>query len=227
MPKLHISNSSNGRTLKTITGVLAHVSLTGVATTIDSHLITVTSTTGIFPGMSIRAKGVPPGSVVNAVISSTTLELFRSAWDAATGVYSHSAANAESTATDTGGTGYALAFDPQALIMNTYVDDTWRNIFRIGNTVTSTIIAGDTTVGSLLGTVPAADGFVVKPTTVTIATGRAEMTAANLVSTDELAATPLKRHDGIPHTSLFVVHTGGMLSVIHEPHTKDITYMPD
>lgn len=221
MAKLAIKSIETGRTLDTLTGVLAHVALSSVVTTTGSggHIITVASTTGIFPGMSIRAKGVPPGSVVNAVISSTKLELFRSAWNATTGVYSHSAANAEATVADTGGTGYAMAFDPQALVMNTYVDDTWRNIHRMTNNWLQYTIGGTGYPEK-----PGGAGVMVAPTAITVSNGMSTMSTAIAATTDELKETPMKRHDGVPHTSLLVVHTGGFLSVIHEPQNFLLSY---
>lgn len=222
MAKLKISNSSNGRVFETLTGVLAHVALAGVTTTtgVGGHIITVTSTTGIYPGMSIRAPGVPPGSVVNAVLSTTQLELYRTAWDAATGVYSHSAINARATDVYTSKTGHALAFDPQALVYQTYIEGTWRNTHRIGSSLSYSISNPNLSINVL----PPVGGVALVPTTITLASGLATTTAASVATTDELASTPVKRHDGEPHVCLLVVHTGGMLSVIHQPHEKNLTY---
>jgi hypothetical protein len=221
MPKLKISNSSNGRVFDTLTGVLVPVVLAGVATSDtagEKHIITVNSTAGVYRGMSIRAKNVPPGSVVNAVISSTKLELFRSAWNATTGVYSHSAANAEATAAATGGTGHALAFDPQALVCQTYIEGTWRNLHSRESKMWYYTTSG---TGNEKGFGP---GVSLVPSTLTVSAGQATMTAADIVPSDDLNAMPVKRQDGEPHTCLLVVHTGGMLSVIHQPHLKNVTY---
>lgn len=219
MSQLSISLSSSGRLLKTLTGVLAPVSLSSVATTSGSNVVTVASTTGVYPGMAIRAANVPPGSVVHAVVSSTQLELWASAWNASTGVFSHSAANAQATATASGGTGMALAFDPLALVARAYIDGMWRNTHRLTNGLMSYVVGPTLVPGISLGS-----GGFIDPTTVSVSTGLAQMTAGTARLTDELAATPVKRHDGVLHTSLLVVHTGGALSVIHEPHLKDITY---
>lgn len=218
MPQLSIK-TRNGRLIQTLTGVLAPVALTSVATTSGSNIVTVASTTGVFPGMAIRAANVPVGSIVHAVISSTQLELWASAWNNTTGVYTHSAANAQATGSASGGTGRALAFDPLALVMRTYIDDTWRNVHRLTN---SLIVAnvGATPYVSISG----GAGLMVVPTTHTVTTGFSTPTATSMRTTDELADPPVKRHDGVPHTVLLVVHTDGMLSVIHEPDTKDILY---
>ena len=220
MPKLHISHSRTGRLLITITGVLTPVALTSLETTSGSNIVNVASTTGLFPGMSVHAPNVPPGSIVHAVISATKLELWRSAWNATTGVYSHSAANAQATAsTSTPVLGYALSFDPLAPVLNTYIEGKWRNLHSKENKLMSWVS------GSAVGTgVSAGPGTMLMPSAVTITNGLGTMTAGSIISSDDLAATPLKRDDGEPHTLLLVVHTGGMLSVIHEPHTKDITY---
>ena len=221
MPKLKISNSSNGRVFDTLTGVLVPVVLTGVATsdTVQKHIITVNSTAGVYRGMSIRAKNVPPGSVVNAVISSTKLELFRSAWNATTGVYSHSAANAEATAAASEGTGHALAFDPQALVCQTYIEGTWRNVHARESKMWFYITGGAYSNEEGFG-----PGVSLVPTAMTVSQGQSLMTTAAAIPSDDLKATPVKRHDGEPHACLLVVHTGGMLSVIHQPHLKNLTY---
>ncbi len=219
MPQVSIKSTRTGRLIQTLTGVLAPVSLTSVATTSGSNIVTVASTTGVFPGMAIRAANVPVGSIVHAVISATQLELWASAWNNTTGVYSHSAANAQATASASGGTGRALGFDPLALVMRTYIDDTWRNTHRLSNT----LLVGN--VGATAyPTLATGAGLMVVPTTHTVTTGFSTPTATSMRTTDELADTPVKRHDGVPHTVLLVVHTDGMLSVIHEPNAKDILY---
>jgi hypothetical protein len=219
MPKLKISNSSNGRSFDTLTGVLAHVALTSVSTTSGNNTLTVGSTTGIYPGMSIQAPNVPPGSIVNAVISSTQLELFRSVFNATTGVASHSAANAQATATASGGIGHALSFNPQALVYQTYIEGTWRNTHRLTNNWLQYTIGGTGYPEKSGGA-----GVAVAPTAITVSNGMSTMTTAIAATTDELKETPVKRHDGEPHACLLVVHTGGMLSVIHQPHLKNLTY---
>jgi hypothetical protein len=220
MPKLKISNSSNGRVFETLTGVLAHKALTGVETTSGSHIVTVTSTADIYPGMSIQALAVPPGSIVNAVISSTQLELFRSAWDATTGVYTHSATNARATADSAApGTGYALSFDPQALVCQTYIEGTWRNVHARESKMWFYQSSGAYSNEEGFG-----PGVSLVPTAMTVSQGQSLMTTAAAIPSDDLKATPVKRHDGEPHACLLVVHTGGMLSVIHQPHLKNLTY---
>jgi len=222
MPKLKISNSSNGRSFETLTGVLAHVALTSVSTTSGSNIVTVGSTSGIFPGMSIQAPNVPPGSVVNSVTvvaGVPTLELFRSAFNATTGVASHSAANAQATATASGGTGHALSFNPQALVYQTYIEGTWRNTHRLTNNWLQYTIGGTGYPEKSGGA-----GVAISPTAITVSNGMSTMTTAVAATTDELKETPVKRHDGEPHACLLVVHTGGMLSVIHQPHLKNLTY---
>jgi hypothetical protein len=59
---------------------------------------------------------------------------------------------------------------------------------------------------------------------MTVSQGQSLMTTAAAIPSDDLKATPVKRHDGEPHACLLVVHTGGMLSVIHQPHLKNLTY---
>ena len=61
--------------LSSIPSVLDPVELTSVATTSGSELITVASTTGVFPFMGVSCAGIPAGALVKAVKSSTVLEL--------------------------------------------------------------------------------------------------------------------------------------------------------
>lgn len=66
--------------LSSIPSVLDPVELTAVATTSGSELITVASTTGVFPFMGVSCAGVPYGTLVKAVKSATVLELAVPLW---------------------------------------------------------------------------------------------------------------------------------------------------
>jgi hypothetical protein len=72
--KYRIYDTENGQYLTPeFAGVLDVAALTGVATTSGSAEITVASTTGVFPFMSLHVPGLPHGSFVRAVKSSTVI----------------------------------------------------------------------------------------------------------------------------------------------------------
>ena len=73
MPQLKIYQ--NTREVHTIPGVLPPVTMTAGATTSGSNLITVASTSDVYPGMPVACPHVPAGAFVAAVVSSTVLEL--------------------------------------------------------------------------------------------------------------------------------------------------------
>lgn len=58
------------------------------------------------------------------------------------------------------------------------------------------------------------EGVALIPTTGTFASGLYSMTACDVRTTDTLAATPLKRHNGELHGLRPFVHTSGLLSHI-------------
>ncbi|MBL9133229.1 MAG: hypothetical protein JNG86_18610, partial [Verrucomicrobiaceae bacterium] len=67
-------------------GVGGTAALTGGATTPGSTTVTVSSTTGLFPGMLVTGSGIPAGSVITSVVNATTLVLSTPATATATGL---------------------------------------------------------------------------------------------------------------------------------------------
>lgn len=219
MPASYLLKDSNGTTIATLPGVLDVVSLTGVATNVTSgteNQVTVASTTGLFPGMPVSIPNIPDGSFIHAIRSSTVIELYRSAWNATTGVFTTSGANANATAAASGLLGQAHGFDPRCLVTQFYARGAWRNKHK----VQSSLFYVNPT-GFQLMTNPGA-GSALLPTTFTLANGAATMTAGEMRVTDELAATPLKRHNGESWACRLVVHSGGHLSTV--PADPDYTF---
>lgn len=228
MPASYLLKDSNGTTIATLPGVLDVVSLTGVATNVTSgteNQVTVASTTGLFPGMPVSIPNIPDGSFIHAIRSSTVIELFRSAWNATTGVFTTSAANANATAAATDLVGRAHGFDPRCLVTQTYARGTWRNIH---STVGSPLL-GPGNIGSTIsdGSARIAEtgfgkGVAIIPTAGTVATGILQATAFEYLKSDHLFATPIKRHNGEPWACRLVVHSGGHLSTV--PADPDFTF---
>lgn len=203
----------NGRS-QTIAGVLANVPLTGVVTNVTSgtkHQITVASTTGVYPGMPISCPYIPWGSFVLAVKSATELELCRSVFDLTTGVWSTSTANAEATAADTGMLAYAHGYHPACILAEVFAMGVWRNQFRTTDRGVGTSALGIQTGPGVADIITRTIG---DPGTVSW-TGYPGSISTR--TTDEYAATPLKRHNGEIWGVRPIISTGGMLS--HVPAT--------
>lgn len=208
----YIVKDDNGRTLRTIPNVLDPVALAGVATTSGSNILTVTSTTGVYAGMAIRAPGLPPGCFVQSVQSSTELELWRSTWNATDGKWTTSAANANATASDSGNTGHALGFDPLCQVALEHAMGTWRNTFRSSLSVSTAISGTGMLAGVCSASLPVA---LTKLEALTnTGTGAFSTTPSSTIVSDEVAATPLKRHNAEFWGLYQLVSTGGILSLV-------------
>jgi hypothetical protein len=211
MPATYLLKDANGTTLSTLPSVLEPVSLTGVATNVTigtENQVTVASTTGLFPGMPVSIPNIPEGSFIHAIRSATVIELYRSAWNATTGVFTTSAANANATAAASGLLGLAHGFDPRCLIAAMYARGTWRNKHKGDSKMFFVNPSGFSVVQGIT------PGAALIPTTFTYASGTASMTAGQMRVSDELEATPLKRHNGEMWACRYVVHTGGHVSVV-------------
>lgn len=211
---------SNGRELCSIPSVLTPVALSGVETDAASNknLVTVASTANLFPGMPVAIPGMPFGCFIHSILSSTQIELWRSEFNRATGVWTTSAANADATKTATEQTGYAYGYHPACVIELAYAMGMWRNLHSSdtsngwsgSNPGTFSEFLSHDTYGEGVAIVPTAG--VVSP--VGVAAGLYIMSAGDVRTTDTLAATPLKRHNGELHGLRPFVHTSGLLSHI-------------
>lgn len=220
---------SNGRELASITSVLAPVALTGVSVSSTSNLVTVDTTTGCYPGMPVAIPNVPAGSFIHAVKSSTVLELWRSYWDTSTGLWTTSATNANATATASNLTGHAYGYHPSCIMAQTYAMGMWRNLHSsntsngsFGNTNTYSEFIAHETYGEGVAIVPTAGVVGI------FGNGVYTMSAGDVRTTDTLAATPLKRHNGEIWGVRPFIHTSGFLSHVaanpeHHIHLSAIT----
>ena len=222
---------SNGRELASITSVLAPLQLTGVSTVSSpaSNEVTVDSTTGCYPGMPVAIPGIPPGSFIHAVKSSTVLELWRSVWDTSAGTWSTTAANANATATGSNLTGYAYGYHPSCIIAQTYAMGMWRNLHDSNNSLgfaatSSNEFQNHETFGVGVALVPTA-GTVSQALS---SSGLYIPTAMDVRVSDALATTPVKRHNGEIWGVRPFIHTSGFLSHVsanpeHHIHLSAIT----
>lgn len=213
MPASYLLKDSNGTTIATLPGVLDVVALTGVATNVTSgteNQVTVASTTGLYPGMPVSIPNIPDGAFIHAIRSSTVIELYRSAWDATTGEFTTSAANANATAAASGLLGHAHGFDARCLVTQFYARGTWRNTVRAPGFLATNWI-------------PATGNGQLPFTTEPLYTGNPPaLSSLTTRVSDELQATPLKRHNGEPWACRLVVHSGGHLSTV--PADPDYTF---
>lgn len=207
---------------RTIPSVLTPVKLTSVATNATAgtkNHVTVNSTAELFPGMPFACPNIPPGSFIHAIKSDTVVELWASAWNATTGVFTTSAANAEATAAATGQIAYASGFCPRTIVHATYAMGTWRNLSSIysagfGPVDIVTMSASLTESAGALARQRFGSGMAVLPTAGTITNGNYIPTAYELIKSDDLQATPLKRHNGEPWGFYILVSTGGFQSLV-------------
>lgn len=207
---------------RTVLSVLNPVSLTGVETNVTGgteHLVTVASTASLFPGMAVNIPNIPAGSFIHAIRSATVIELWRSDWNATTGVFTTSAANAAATAAASSLLGTALGFDPRCLVTQHYARGTWRNTHRNDAKLWAATYTGGTVVSMGVTT-----GAALIPTAQTYTTGFATMTQGELRVTDELAATPLKRHNGEPWSFFILVSSGGFQSLVPALPNRELIY---
>jgi hypothetical protein len=217
----------NNRLVTTVPDVLTPVPLAGVATVNGSNVITHTALTGsniVYPGMSVRIPGIPLGSFIGAIKDSTHLELLCGAWDAATGVYSISAANAQATSSGTISdlSGMALGYDPLCIISPTFLLGTWRNELESNTFIVPTIIPYASGNGAAI----AGTGTIISNSEVTAVAvdylglgGVITVTPTYGVKSDSYDTTPLKRHNGEPWGLRLLFSTGGAIS--HFPATPE------
>ncbi len=212
----------NNRLVTTIPGVLAPVELAGVTTTIGAggHLITVTSTAGIYAGMAISCPSVPIGSFVVSVISATVLELACSTFNRTTGAWSTSATNAQALTAASGQKAIAFGYHPFCIIEQSFPLGVWRNEIRNSAiTIPVAIEAASGHSSQLSGPAQLQVPALLTSASVTLSSGATVLVPTYDVKDDTCAATPLKRHNGEPHGIRPFVCTGGQVS--HIPATPE------
>lgn len=204
----------DGREISTFGNVLVPVALTGVQTTSGSNLVTVDSTTALFPGMSVALPNIPAGAFIHAVKDSTTIELLRSVFTS--GAWSTVAANANASASASSMTGYAYGYHFACIIEQAYAMGMWRNLHssNVGNGQMTVNVGTEALVHQTYG-----EGVALVPTAGTWASAVFGATAADIRVSDDLAATPTKRDNGERWGVRPFVLTGGALA--HVPARPD------
>ncbi len=221
MPAEYKYYDANG-TERTISKVLDPVPLTGYVTANGSNFITVASTAGVFPGMAVKGTKIPLGAFVHSVKSATVLELWASAWNATTGVFTTSAANANATAldADAGNLAYALGFDPTLTVTKWYATGKWRNLHSSDSQGGQRAISSGTfTPGTSFGI-----GVATIPTAYTIVAGVLTPSAYENRLSDTLDSTPLKRDNGEPWDYYILVSSLGHQSKVQARPGTEILY---
>jgi len=189
---------NKSRLLQTIPGVLTPVVLADLETTSNSPIITISDTTGLFPGMAIHAPNIPRGAFIHAVLSSTQLELWASNFDRSTGVLSTSSDNAKATASASGLTGHASGIN-MVPVTDIYALGTWTNSFLNG-------------IGYGIGTYSDTKMWGIVPGGVS---GGVYTDPTRIAMSDELRDEPnLRRHNAEPWGFWTLVSTGGFISSV-------------
>jgi len=211
MPLTYTITDRDGRAITEVPLVLAAVSLSSVATTSGSNLVTVSSTTGLFPGMPVAIPNVPAGAFIHAVQDATTIELLRSVFSA--GAWTTVAANANATASASGMSGHAYGYHFACVIEQAYAMGMWRNLHTsraIGisqTTSTNREVQANELFGKGVAVVPSGGTWsaqVFSPTS----------SGSVIATSDDLAASPAKRHNGEVWGVRPFVQTSGALSHI-------------
>lgn len=196
--------------------VLAPVALSAVETALASNLVTVNSTANLFPGMPVAIPNVPRGAFIHAIINDTSIELLRSVYSA--GAWTTVAANANATADATSLTGYAYGYHHECLIEQAYAMGMWRNLHDSRTMGITQVATGfveakaNEWLGRGVAIIPSGGTFsgqVFTPTT----------SGATLSVSDNLAASPAKRHNGEVWGVRPFVQSSGALS--HVPARPD------
>jgi hypothetical protein len=207
---------------RTVSAVLDPLTLTGVDVTSGSNIITVAEASVVFPGQPISCFGIPLGAFVHSVRkvtgSPTELTLWASTFNLATGAWTTSAANANANATASGISAVVSGFCPFTIVSLAYAMGMWRNLHVLESRLSSY-----GSVGAAIGA-PAGPGISIVPTTTTVGSGNATMTAARVATTDALDATPLKRHNGELHGAYILVSTSGHKSVVQATPGRELLY---
>ena len=213
---------------RTITNVLEPVELTDVEVDGTTNLITVAETSTVYPGQAICCPGVPLGAFVHSVRKSTgnptTLELWKSEFNRTTGVWTTSGTNANSTDAYSGTTAMVYGFSPFAIVELAYAMGMWRNTI-------STKANGNLVYGSTLKEVQYSDGFG-RGVALVPASGSwsgqlfTPSGSPTFYLSDELNATPLKRHNGELHGAYIVVSQHGYHSVVQALPGRELIYSP-
>lgn len=203
-----------------IPNVLATVALAGVGTTSGSNIITVTSTTGVFPFMGLAIPSIPKGSFVLAVKSTTQIIAAAPLLNLTTGEWTVTEANANATATASGQTGHALGCNPEPIPSAIADGEMWRNTIGAGMKSTGLRIQTRSGVNFVYHDPGIMHGGVVPKDDATLETimdGSSQL----LIAADEIRIAVSDEFLQKPHRTKtkwrsvhYLVHTGGDVTTI-------------
>ena len=217
-------------TERTVANVLEPVELTEVDVTSGNTFISVAEASVVYPGQAIMGPGIPLGSFVHSVQKSTgyptKLNLMRSSFNRTTGVWTTSAANATTDVSVTGTTAMVFGFSPVAIVELAYAMGMWRNLHT---SRASGIFAVSTSYIETQYNDVHGEGVAIVPTTIAMVpfgSGIYASASANVRTSDTLAATPLKRHNGELHGAYIIVSQYGYQSVVQALPGRELIYSP-
>lgn len=192
--KYRVIDQENGAYLTPeIPNIIDVLPLSGVATTSGSNEITVASTTGLFPGMSLHVPGVPMGAFIHAVKSSTVIVAFAPVYDPTTATFTVTAANAQATATATGLTGIARGYNAHGVPMPDMDGATYRNDFGhtgAGWSATGEYTSSGPTTNKAEKAVAGQPGVIVVPSSLSVAQLGAGTVAQTGITLGTASVTP-------------------------------------
>ena len=208
-----------------IPNVLAPVALTSVSVTSGSNIVTVASTTGVFPFMGLSIPNLPLGSFVLAIKSSTEIVAAAPLLSTSTGEWTVTAANANATASGSSMTGHAHGFNPVPIPEAIADSEMWRNQFS----PTYKNAAADITIGSGLTDYASfaglTGGYVVTPDTALSfadvnGTKKLVVSSASslkMITSDEFAVKPYRTKSKWRHVHCLVCTAGDVVTIPASP----------
>jgi len=208
------------------------VPLAGLRLTLNSNIITVTSTEGLFPGMALFLPHVPQGAYIHAIPSLTQIVAYGFSLNATTGEFTVSAAAANATLEVSTGDlgGHARGFNEFGIPTpqsngGTYSHEHfntgagWSGIGDFYNGSTGTAIVA---VAGQAGIVVVPDQLTVSP----VGTTGAQSTVAVAATTmkpqvaDSIAKVPPRTLTRWVHEYVLVSRTGAVSRVRKSPNVQ-------
>lgn len=206
-----------------IPDVLDTKALAGVATNVTvgtENIITVTSTTGLFPGMGLAIPNIPRGAFIQSIKSATEIVAYAPLLNVATGEWTVTGAAANATAAGTGMTGHAHGFNPIPIPEAITNGEGWRNTFDLAlknGGADITVGSGTANYASFLAL---SGGYVAAAgTDLTFANvnGTAKLTIAatdiSMVLSDDIAMRPYRAKTRWRHNHWLVSSTGNISTI--------------
>lgn len=214
----HTYRAYNKRTGAALTpafsGILADVALTGVETTSGSNIVTVASTTGLYPWMGLSIAGLPLGSFIKAIRNGTQIEAYCPVYDTATGTFTVTAANAYATASTSGATilGTAHGCNSVAIPFAQHDGQTYRNSVPSSFTNASVSLGPPYVSAPLKGGMVATEAATISAITDS-GTSFLTVSAVKPAASDAWKGTP-PRPRGLWTSFYFLVGSEGMVTRI-------------